>query len=39
MVIDTSAIAAVLFDESEAERFERLIADEPLRRISAANIA
>ncbi len=35
MVVDTSAIAAILFAEDEAERFSEAIADDPLRLISA----
>jgi ribonuclease VapC len=36
MVIDSSAIAAILFDEAEASSFERKIADDPVRLLSAA---
>lgn len=35
MVLDTSAIAAILFAEDEAERFTEAIVDDPLRLISA----
>jgi ribonuclease VapC len=35
MVLDTSAIAAILFAEDEAERFSEAIEDDPLRLISA----
>ena len=35
MVVDTSAIAAILFAEGEAERFSEAIMDDPLRLISA----
>jgi ribonuclease VapC len=35
MVLDTSAIAAILFAEDEAERFSQAIEDDPLRLISA----
>jgi hypothetical protein len=37
MVLDTSAIIAILFDEPEAEVFERQIADDPLRLLSAGS--
>ena len=36
MVIDTSAVAAILFDESDAAALEGKIADDPVRFISAA---
>ena len=36
MVIDTSAIAAILFDEADAAALERKIADDPVRLMSAA---
>jgi ribonuclease VapC len=36
MVIDTSAIAAILFDEPDAAALEGKIADDPVRLISAA---
>jgi len=38
MVIDTSAIVAILFGESEATRLEGAIADDPVRLLSAANL-
>ncbi len=38
MVIDTSAIVAIAFDEPEASSFEALIADDPIRLISAATV-
>ncbi|KAA1184441.1 type II toxin-antitoxin system VapC family toxin [Rhizobium tropici] len=38
MVIDTSAIVAIAFDEAEASSFESRIADDPVRLISAATI-
>jgi ribonuclease VapC len=38
MVIDTSAIAAIAFNEPEAESFERKVVDAPRRFISAATI-
>ena len=38
MVIDTSAIVAIAFDEPEAGSFEALIADDPVRLISAATV-
>ena len=37
MIVDTSAVLAVLFDEPDAGRFERLIAEIPVCRMSAAN--
>ena len=36
MVIDTSAIVAIALNEREAAEFERRIADDPVRLISAA---
>jgi ribonuclease VapC len=36
MVLDTSAIVAILFDEPERVRFDRLIEADPVRLISAA---
>jgi ribonuclease VapC len=36
MVIDTSAIAAILFDEPDAAALEGKIADDPIRLMSAA---
>jgi ribonuclease VapC len=38
MVIDSSAIAAILFNESDAPSFERRIADDPIRLISAGTL-
>jgi ribonuclease VapC len=38
MVIDTSAIVAIALDEPEAEDFERRIANDPVRLISAATL-
>lgn len=38
MVIDTSAIIAIAFDEPEASAFETCIADDPVRLISAATV-
>ncbi|MBV8427253.1 MAG: type II toxin-antitoxin system VapC family toxin [Hyphomicrobiales bacterium] len=38
MVIDTSAIVAIALDEPEAIHLERLIADDPVRLISAATV-
>ncbi|RST83111.1 type II toxin-antitoxin system VapC family toxin [Aquibium carbonis] len=38
MVIDSSAIVAVAFDEPEAPWIERRIADDPVRLISAATV-
>jgi uncharacterized protein with PIN domain len=35
MVVDTSALVAVLFREPEAERFGVVLAEAPLRLISA----
>jgi ribonuclease VapC len=35
MVVDTSALAAILFREPEAERFEQSIAEAPIRLLSA----
>ena len=37
MIVDTSAILAVLFDESDADQFDDAIARAPLRRMSVAN--
>jgi len=37
MIVDSSAILAILFDESDAEAYARAIADADVRRISAAN--
>jgi len=38
MVIDASAIVAILLNEPEAESFERRIVDDPVRLISAATV-
>lgn len=38
MVIDTSVLAAIAFDEPEAARFRAQIADDPIRLISAATV-
>ncbi len=38
MVVDTSALLAVLFDEPEAEVFARAIARAEVARVSAANL-
>lgn len=38
MVIDTSAIVAIAQNEHEAPIFEQLIADDPIRLISAATV-
>jgi ribonuclease VapC len=38
MVIDTSAIMAIALDEPEATIFERLVASDPVRLISAATV-
>ncbi len=38
MVIDTSAIVAIALNEAEAADFERRIADDPVRLISAATV-
>jgi ribonuclease VapC len=38
MVVDTSALLAVLFGEEEAEEFARAIAGSEVSRISAANL-
>jgi ribonuclease VapC len=37
VVIDTSAVAAILFDEPEQERFVRLIGGDPVRLMSAVS--
>ena len=37
MIVDTSAVLTVLFDESDAERFTRAIAEAPHCRMSVAN--
>ncbi|WP_027533314.1 type II toxin-antitoxin system VapC family toxin [Bradyrhizobium sp. WSM3983] len=38
MVIDTSAIVAIALNEDDAADIERLIADDPIRLISAATV-
>lgn len=38
MVIDTSALVAILFGEPEAERFAETIVNDPTRMISAASL-
>jgi ribonuclease VapC len=38
MVLDTSAVVAMLFDEPEREAFSRLLAADPIRLISAATL-
>jgi ribonuclease VapC len=38
MVIDTSAVAAILFDEPNAAALEGKIADDPVRLMSAATL-
>jgi ribonuclease VapC len=38
VVIDTSAILAILFDEPSAERLEDAVASDPVRLISAGNV-
>ena len=38
MVLDTSALLAILFDEPEGAAFVRLIAADPVRLVSAANL-
>ena len=38
MVIDTSAIAAILFNEAEAADFRRRIVDDSVRLVSAATL-
>jgi ribonuclease VapC len=38
MVVDTSALLAILFDEPEAEVFARAIARAEVARVSAANL-
>lgn len=37
MVVDTSAVIAILFGETETESFVRALADDPKRMISAFN--
>lgn len=38
MVIDTSAIAAIFFNEPDAQHYRERIAEDPLRLISAATV-
>ncbi len=38
MVIDTSAVLAILFGEPEAESFARALSDDPRRLMSAFNV-
>jgi ribonuclease VapC len=38
MVIDTSALTAILFDEAEAERIGIAIEEDPVRLLSAASL-
>ena len=38
MVIDTSAIAAIFFDEPDATEYRERIADDPIRLISSATL-
>jgi ribonuclease VapC len=38
MVIDTSALLAILFNEPDAEHFELALATDPVRLISAASV-
>ena len=38
MIIDSSAVLAILFDEPDAERFNTAIADAPGSRMSLANV-
>ncbi len=38
MVIDTSAVIAILFDEADAERFSAAIESDPTRLMSAASV-
>jgi ribonuclease VapC len=38
MVVDTSALAAILFDQADAEEFEAAIENDPVRLISAATL-
>ena len=37
MIVDTSAVIAILFEEGEAERFHQAIAQAPHSRMSVAN--
>ena len=38
MIVDTSAVLAILFREQDAERFARAITSAPTRRMSAATL-
>ena len=38
MVLDTSALVAILFDEPERDRFARVIAADPTRLVSAGTL-
>ena len=38
MIIDSSAICAILFGESDTKRYEDAIAEADVRRISAGNL-
>jgi ribonuclease VapC len=38
MVLDTSAIIAILFDEPDAEVLEKQIVDDPVRLVSAGSV-
>lgn len=38
MVVDTSALLTILFDEEDAERVEISIENDPIRRVSAATV-
>ena len=37
MIVDTSAIIAILFDEADADRYDRAIVAAPICRMSVAN--
>ena len=37
MIVDTSALMAILFREEDAERYDRAIAEAPRRRMSVVN--
>jgi len=38
MIVDTSAVLAILFNESDAETYARAIGEAESRRISAGNV-
>ena len=38
MIVDSSAVLAILFDESDAERFDKAIAAAPVCRMSLVNV-